>query len=158
MKKFILIGGLIIISTFIIFNLKKNAPTERLIKQQPTIINEISSTNEIGSEKVTQSSRFRYTDYTAASFNQVSDKKRVLFFHAKWCPTCKIANEEFIQNSDKIPADVILFKTDYDMENDLKSKYDITYQHTFVYVDIQGKEIIKWNGGGIAELISNITQ
>ncbi len=98
----------------------------------------------------------RYIDYDKEAFNNAAGKKRVYFFHAKWCPTCKAANEEFIQNIDKIPEDVMLFKTDYDTEKELKTQYGITYQHTFVLVDNEGKEIRKWNGGGITELINNI--
>ena len=35
-------------------------------------------------------------------------------------------------------------------------KYGITYQHTFVQIDAEGKEITKWNGGKIDELLTNI--
>lgn len=97
----------------------------------------------------------RYINYSKDAFDKSSDKKRVFFFHAVWCPTCKVANEEFMTSSGKIPQDFILFKTDYDSESELKKKYNITYQHTFVLVDDQGNEIKKWNGGGIEELIEN---
>lgn len=50
---------------------------------------------------------------------------------------------------------MLLFKTDYDTEKALKQKYGITYQHTFVYVDKDGKQIKKWNGGAIDALIAN---
>lgn len=142
MKKTVLIISLIVVAALIIFNLPKKNSNEKM------------------AEKVvsTQSSSDKYVDYSKSSFDQISDKKRVYFFHAKWCPTCKVANEEFMQNVDKIPSEVSLFKTDYDGEKELKAQYGITYQHTFVYVDSQGKEIKKWNGGGIAELISNTIQ
>lgn len=97
----------------------------------------------------------RYIAYSQASYDDNADKKRVLYFYAVWCPTCKIANEEFNNNLDKIPEDVILLKTDYDSETALKKKYNITYQHTFVLVDEAGNEITKWNGGGIDELVDN---
>jgi thiol-disulfide isomerase/thioredoxin len=97
----------------------------------------------------------RYISYSKKNYDQNAGKKRVLFFHAVWCPTCKVANEEFNNNLNKIPEDVILLKTDYDTEKELKQKYNITYQHTFVLVDNQGNELKKWNGGGIEELISN---
>ena len=41
-------------------------------------------------------------------------------------------------------------------EKDLAKKYGITYQHTFVQVDAQGKELTKWNGGQTDELVTNI--
>ena len=49
----------------------------------------------------------------------------------------------------------MLFKTDYDSEKELKKQYGITYQHTFVYVDKDGKQIKKWSGGAIDDLIAN---
>lgn len=96
-----------------------------------------------------------YQEYDQRSFESQSKTKRVLFFHANWCSTCKSANQEFTQNLSKIPTDVTLFKTDYDTEKNLKKKYNITYQHTFVLVDENGNELTKWNGGGINELIAN---
>ncbi len=95
-----------------------------------------------------------YTQYPG-NFYSSKSQKRVLFFHASWCPTCKIANAEFESRTSEIPEDVIVFKTDYDSESELKAKYGITYQHTFVLVDSDGNEIKKWNGGGIAELMAN---
>lgn len=96
-----------------------------------------------------------YQEYSPTAFTAAADKKRVYFFHAKWCPTCKAANQEF-SAATNIPAGVVLFKTDYDSETTLKSKYGITYQHTFVQVDSEGNEIAKWNGGGIKELAANL--
>jgi len=98
----------------------------------------------------------RYQEYSSQKFAQASDKKRVYFFYAAWCPTCRPANEEFMANKDKIPEDVVLFRTNYDTENTLKDKYNITYQHTFVQVDENGNEVAKWNGGGLTELINNV--
>ena len=96
-----------------------------------------------------------YIDYSQENFANAIGKKRVYFFHAKWCPTCKAANEEFLSRASEIPADVVLFKTDYDTERELKKKYTITYQHTFVLVDENGNELKKWNGGSFSELIAN---
>ncbi|SRR3989339_195124 len=146
MKKTIIVFGIIIISTLVLFNLPKSTPKEIMVKEKSTAMDK---------SDVTQVNSSRYINYSKTSFDQMYDKKRVYFFHANWCPTCKSANEEFIQNINKIPDDVVLFKTDYDTEKELKTQYGITYQHTFVFVDSQGKEIKKWNGGAITELISN---
>lgn len=157
MKKKVLIIGLIIVAAIIYFSIAKNSFNEKPIGENP-IMNEGGSSSKIERGDSTQSNSIRYIDYSKSLFDQMFEKKRVYFFHANWCPTCKAANEEFMQNSDKIPFDVILFKTDYDVEKDLKSQYGITYQHTFVYVDSQGIEIKKWNGGGIEELKNNTSQ
>lgn len=97
-----------------------------------------------------------YLDYSQSVFDSYSDKKRVYFFHATWCPTCKAANTAFMQNIGQIPEDVVVFKTDYDGETNLKQQFGITYQHTFVQVDSRGNEVSKWNGGDINALLSNL--
>lgn len=98
----------------------------------------------------------RYVDYSPAVYAAAAGKKRVLYFYATWCPTCSVANEDFTVNAANIPEDIIVFRTDYDKETALKTKYAITYQHTFVQVDADGNEITKWNGGGLSDLLSNL--
>ena len=117
---------------------------------------QIQQERMIGEESTTTTDESsRYITYSKSNYDTNVSKKRVLFFHAVWCPTCKIANEEFNSNLERIPEGVALIKTDYDKETELKKKYNITYQHTFVLVDDEGNEIKKWNGGGIEELINN---
>jgi thioredoxin 1 len=96
-----------------------------------------------------------YIAYTKEAFDKASTQKRVLFFAASWCPSCRAADKNFNENLKKIPENVMIFKTDYDTETALKTKYKITYQHTFVYVDAKGAELKKWSGGGIDELLVN---
>ncbi len=122
--------------------MNKPSPVEEVSKPTPTSAAPFSNNG-------------RYREYSESEYGLAADQKRVIFFHASWCPTCKVANEEFMSQTDKIPEDVVLFKTDYDTETELKKKYGITYQHTFVLVDENGDEIKKWNGGGMEELISN---
>jgi len=110
---------------------------------------------EDNSDTMMMKDESKYIEYSKEAFDLASDKKRIYFFHATWCPTCKAANTEFTNNLSQIPNDVMLFKTDYDKETDLKKKFKITYQHTFVLVDTNGNELKKWNGGGLKELISN---
>lgn len=98
----------------------------------------------------------RYITYTKAAFDAAKGKKRVYFFHAPWCPSCVPADKEFQANMDKIPENVVLFKTDYDTSSELKKQYVVTYQHTYVQVDDTGELVTKWNGGGIDELVANI--
>ena len=98
----------------------------------------------------------KYQSYLPDSYIQAEGKKRILFFHATWCPTCKQANQDIETNLSQIPEDVVIFKTDYDTETQLKSKYGITYQHTFVLVDDQGNPLKKWNGGGVDKILENI--
>jgi thiol-disulfide isomerase/thioredoxin len=96
-----------------------------------------------------------YVQFDEVRFREAADKKRVYFFHAGWCPTCRAANKTFEDNLDRIPSDVVLFKTDYDTSRELKQRYAVTYQHTFVLVDQDGNQVRKWSGGDIDELIEN---
>ncbi len=104
----------------------------------------------------------RYVHYGQSALDSASNNRRVLFFYASWCPTCKPADASFTQNASKIPEDVTLVRVNYNdpdtdqEEKDLAKKYGITYQHTFVQIDSAGKEVTKWNGGQIDELLSNI--
>lgn len=98
-----------------------------------------------------------YVGYSSAALAEANKNgKTVLFFHAPWCPFCKAANEAFTSRLSEIPDGVTVLKTDYDSEKELKIKYGVTYQHTFVQVDAAGNMIGKWNGGDIEALRANI--
>lgn len=99
-----------------------------------------------------------YKDYSSelVASEQAAGNKVVLFFHAPWCPFCKAADKAFKENLNEIPTGVTILKTDYDSNTELKKKYGVTYQHTFVQIDNQGNTVTKWNGGDIAELKSNL--
>ena len=148
MNKFFILFFIIIAGGFIIKNImdttQKKAPSGNGAVMKKTTSSAPSSKNG-------------YIAYDEALFQKQNDKRRVLFFHAKWCPTCKIADKDFTDNTSKIPEDLILFRTDYDTEKELIAHYGITYQHTFVYVDSEGNELKKWNGGGVSELLDNIS-
>ncbi len=96
-----------------------------------------------------------YVEYNKVAFDKAVAKKRVLFFAASWCPTCRSADKDFNANLKSIPDSVVIFKTDYDTELDLKKTYGITHQHTFVYVDKSGKALKTWSGGATAEILVN---
>lgn len=98
----------------------------------------------------------QYLDYSSTEFDKYKNKKRIYFFFAPWCPTCVPTDKEISENEDRIPENTVIFKTDYDSSTELKNRYTITYQHTFVQVDENGNEIAKWNGGGINTIIENV--
>jgi thiol-disulfide isomerase/thioredoxin len=98
-----------------------------------------------------------YIDYSPAALAEATKNgKAVLFFWASWCPFCKTANEAFMSRASEIPSGITILKTNYDTEKELKTKYGITYQHTFVQVDAEGKMLTKWNGEDIDALKANI--
>jgi thioredoxin 1 len=79
--------------------------------------------------------------------------EKVLFFHAAWCPICRTQDAElkglYVENA----ADFLnTYKVDYDTEKELKARYGVTYQHTFVRVDGKGNVITKIQGPDEAQL------
>ncbi|MBI4067324.1 thioredoxin family protein [Candidatus Gottesmanbacteria bacterium] len=102
----------------------------------------------------------QYLDYSSESLKKASENngRVVLWFAAlAWCPSCQAADKDFKANFDKVPKDITILKVNYDTAKDLKQKYAITVQDTFVQVDNQGKEITRWNSGGqgIKALLAN---
>jgi thiol-disulfide isomerase/thioredoxin len=99
-----------------------------------------------------------YRDYSKTEFEKSSEEYRVLFFHASWCSFCKDADRKLSQSEDRIPDNVVVFKTDFDSEKKLKKEYGVFNRHTFVLVDRSGKELTKWNGGDIDELVEKVRE
>jgi thiol-disulfide isomerase/thioredoxin len=83
-----------------------------------------------------------YSEYNTDKLS--ATHKNVLFFHASWCPACRWADKNFA--SSDIPQNVNLLKVDYDTSAELKEKYGVTMQHTFVLVDSEWEMIKKWSG------------
>ncbi len=97
-----------------------------------------------------------YVTYTVDAFDDAADQQRVLFFHAGWCPTCRRADRAFRDSASDIPEDVVLFRVNYDTQRDLRQRYAITYQHSFVLVDGRGEIVRRWAGGDIDRLLSEL--
>ena len=84
-----------------------------------------------------------YASYDAALVGQ--NENTVLFFHAAWCPSCVAADKAI--SAEEVPAGLTILKTDFDNSTDLRKKYGVVSQHTFVLVDADGNQIKKWTGG-----------
>lgn len=81
----------------------------------------------------------------------------VLFFRASWCPTCKAVDSDIRSKSTSIPGGLTILDVDYDNSSDLKKKYGVTYQHTFVQVSADGSLIKKWSGSPtLAALVAQV--
>lgn len=86
--------------------------------------------------------------YSAAAYQQTlaAGKPLVVYFHATWCPTCKVQQPIV----DKLSADpklaaVTVLEADYDKETALKKSLEITEQSTFV-VFKDGHEVARSTG------------
>lgn len=103
------------------------------IESEDSIANDLPKTDN--SNSVSEISKGSYVDYDVETFAKSSDSKRILFFHATWCPQCR-ALDESLKEAD-IPDGVAIFKVDYDKNQDLRKKYGVTIQTTLVRVDNQ---------------------
>lgn len=89
-----------------------------------------------------------YIDYEsyALSADQYAHTNVVLFFNAVWCSTCKQARDNFEASLSEIPEDLTIVLVDFDDSIELRKKYGVTVQHTFVQIDAAGDAIGKWSG------------
>jgi hypothetical protein len=85
-----------------------------------------------------------YRAYSEDALAEPGYDTNVIFFHASWCPECR-AFEQAIE-SEVIPDGVQILKADYDTEEDLKQRYEVQIQTTFVKVDADGEELSSWVG------------
>jgi thiol-disulfide isomerase/thioredoxin len=85
-----------------------------------------------------------YRAYTEEALAEPGYETNIIFFHASWCPECR-AFEESIE-AGPIPDGVQILKVDYDTEAELKDKYGVNIQTTFVKVDEDGEMISLWVG------------
>jgi thiol-disulfide isomerase/thioredoxin len=79
----------------------------------------------------------------------------VLFFAADWCPTCRLALKDINANGAQL-NEITVVVVDYDKAADLKAKYGVTSQHTYVQIDALGEKLAIWNGGGVDGIVKNV--
>lgn len=85
-----------------------------------------------------------YAEYSPQKVAAVSDGPILLYFHADWCPICRPLDAEFKANTSML-GNLHVFKVNYDTAIELKQKYGVTLQHTFVQIDAKGTMIAKWS-------------
>jgi thiol-disulfide isomerase/thioredoxin len=78
----------------------------------------------------------------------------VYFFAATWCPDCQATYQDLKVHFDQLPMNFRLIFVNYDKAQDLKKKYGITAQHTFVLVGPAGEKKKVWSGTStVADLV-----
>ena len=153
-KTFILILTLGIFFGFLLTFFNKSEPAEESVENK---IEVRAPTSDVSYEQVPADENQKYVNYSEENLQKAQIEGRtVLFFHAKWCPTCKAAEKDITENITELPEDITILKVDYDTETELKDKYAITYQHTFVQIDEEGNELAKWAGGELDSIIDNV--
>ncbi len=127
-------------------------------KDSSSVQNATAKKEEIKTEKPAEGSinansalASHYIDYSADNLAKAtaSNGRAVIWFAAlAWCPSCQASDRDFKAHFDKVPKDVTIMKINYDTAKELKQKYAITMQDTFIQIDSKGSEIIRWNSGG----------
>lgn len=103
-----------------------------------------------------------YLPFQNGVLNSQFTGRRVLFFYANWCPTCRPADRNIEASLDQFPSDLQVIRVNYNdsdtdaEEKSLAEQYQITYQHTFVQIDNSGEVVTRWNGGSFAEILTNL--
>jgi thioredoxin 1 len=107
-----------------------------------------ASSSASGSAAATNPARSGYVtlaDYRADQDAFVGSDV-VLFFHAGWCPKCRETKENLLADPGSLPAGLAVVEVDFDAEQELRSRYGVTVQHTFVQVDAAGEQLAVWTG------------
>ena len=116
-----------------------------------------STLNDATMPNVSQATESSYVTTTSGELAGVTNDKRVLFFHASWCPTCKVLDKEISSSESQIPAGLTIARVDFDKETDLRKKYGVTLQHTLVQIDADGNEVTRWSGSrDLADLLAKV--
>lgn len=118
---------------------------EKMMEEGESMMKDGEAMMEKDDAMMMEESAGTYEEYSAEKVAS-ADGDVVLFFHAKWCPTCRALDSQISNNLSDIPSDVTILKVDYDSATDLRQQYGVTVQHTLVQVDSSGNLVSKWTG------------
>lgn len=133
----VLAGGLyLLMSDNDVLNQASVNPAAESNTIQPSLTGKVST-----AATPTTQAKGIYVDYSEAVFND-SIGVKVLFFHAPWCRQCQMIETDI--KSEGVPSGVTVLKVDYDTSTQLRKKYGVTLQTTFVRVTNTGELIKKF--------------
>lgn len=121
------------------------------------VVSEETMDNEVQKQESpsTHGSYVELSDYNSDSA-KYADTKKIYFFHASWCPICQAIEKEINNDITKLPEGVTLIKTDFDSNTELRKKYGVTTQYTFVQVDENGNETKQWSASSLSKTLDGI--
>ncbi len=141
--------------------MEKKTEDEAMMKKEDAATMEKDKMAKEGESMEKDASMTKHGSYvTLEDYNndpsKYADSKKVYFFHASWCPICRGIDEEINADMSKIPAGVTMIKTDFDNSKDLRQKYGVTTQYTFVQIDTNGNETAQWSATSLEKAIDGI--
>jgi len=93
----------------------------------------------------------RYENFGPTALADATGTKRVLFFHASWCAVCNAFEKEIEEIG--IPEGITIIKANYDDERELKKRYKVSVQSTFLLLDDNEEEVRRWPfGQGLSDI------
>ena len=146
----------LIVVAFVVFS---SSNKEKQVVNTQNSLNDASDVKNEGTinSNVANTNTGSYEAYAPEKLAFAETGNVILFFHASWCPSCRVLEKDIEENLSNIPNDLKLLKVDYDNSSELKKKYGVTTQHTLVQVDKDGNMISKWSGSPtLSSLISQI--
>lgn len=99
-----------------------------------------------------------YETYDVKKLNLAADGKVVLFFNATWSKTSKELDKELKNSVSKMPSNFTILTVDYNKSADLKKKYEVPFENTFVQVDANGVMVNRWSGSENLDEIVALTK
>jgi thiol-disulfide isomerase/thioredoxin len=85
-----------------------------------------------------------------------SGRRLVYFFHASWCPVCQGIENEIKSDISRVPENTTIIQADFDTSTELRKKFGVTYQYTFVQIDSEGNEIKQWSASSLQKVVDGI--
>lgn len=143
-----IVGGIIIVGGgLVVFQNMKATPSEdTMMKEEGEMMQKDDAMTKTDDSMMKKDDvmmkKGSYEPYAPEKLSLAARGKVVLFFHADWCPICRPLDAELVSKG--VPEGIHVLKVNYDTASELKKKYGVTYQHTFVQVDAQGNLIAKW--------------
>jgi len=93
-----------------------------------------------------------------AAMDLAATKTVVYFFAATWCPDCQATYRDLKANFAQLPDSLTVLIVNYDKYPELKTKFGIAMQHTWVKIDSKGEKAKSWAGSmKVADIVKNAT-
>jgi thioredoxin 1 len=153
MKQLTFIILILLTCTVIVFGSGSKEEDSSMMMMNPADETEDAGSMMADDTMVKTGGKVSFTDLDTAR-SIAAEGPAVLFFSADWCPTCQVAMKDINEHIKQL-GDITVVVVNYDKTPDLKEKYMVTYQHTFVQIDENGEKIAVWNGGGVSGILKN---
>lgn len=108
-------------------------------------------------QKESMSTHGSFVAYSPEALAAVKSGNVVLFFYAPWCLICRGIESDIQANMNAVPSNLTIMKVDFDTATELRKKYGVTLQHTFVQVRADGTAVSKWSDSrSLSSLVAKV--